>query len=50
MMTRVIVDELVSVMRLKSTLPDPTLIFIVQFCLQVIFSLLKKYVFILTTT
>ena len=48
MMTRVIVDELVSVMRLKSTLPDPTLIFIVQFCLQVIFSLLKKYIFILT--
>lgn len=35
MLTRVAVDELVSVMKLKSTLPDSTLVNLVHFTLQV---------------
>lgn len=35
MLTRTLVDELVSVMKLKSALPDSTLLILVQFTLQV---------------
>lgn len=35
MLTRTLVDELVSVMKLKSSLPDSTLIILVHFTLQV---------------
>ena len=35
MLTRTLVDELVSVMKLKSSLPDSTLITLVHFTLQV---------------
>ena len=35
MLTRTLVDELVSVMKLKSSLPDSTLMMLVHFTLQV---------------
>lgn len=35
MLTRVVVDELVSVMKLKTTLPDSTLMILVHLTLQV---------------